>query len=136
MRILLCGLIGLAALVPAEATWKREYAGTPEAVQQWFRSARLTPEAQTRIGFHNCCDQSDRFDTQFRVNRQTAGDEWYFRDGDNWRRIPDDVIHKDEIRAANPEDDKLPEFEEMRRQGVLFIYNGNPTCFWPPQGGI
>jgi len=122
--------------IPASATWKREYGSNPVAVQEWFKKAQVTEEGQKRISFKNCCDQSDRFDTQFRVDKTTAGDAWYFRSEGKWIRIPDDVIHSDEIHALNPEDDKLPEFEAMRRQGVLFIYSGQPTCFWPPEGGI
>lgn len=118
------------------ATWKREYANTPQAVQQWFRSARLTDAARKRFGFQNCCDQSDRYETRFRVDKQTAGDAWFYQVDGNWVRIPDDVIHSDEIHAKDPKDDALPEFEQMRREGVLFIYDGKPTCFWPPQGGI
>jgi hypothetical protein len=120
---------------PAAATWRPEYAKSPPSVQQWFKDAPVTAVGQRRLGFKNCCDQSDRFDTQFRVDRASAGDSWYFRDDKgNWQRIPDDVIHDDEIHAAKAEDDALPEFEQMRREGVLFIYGGRPTCFWPPQG--
>lgn len=118
------------------ATWKPEYAKSPNAVQDWFKEAQVTKEAQLRLGFKNCCDQSDRFDTQFRVDRSTAGDSWFYRVDGQWVRIPDDVIHSDEIHASNPDDDKLPEFEQMRREGVLFVYDGRPACFWPPQGGI
>jgi hypothetical protein len=135
MRVLVAAVLILIA-IPAAATWKPEYGASPPAVQSWFRQAQVTQEAQKRIHFQNCCDQSDRFDTQFRVDRNTAGDSWYFREGDKWVRIPDDVIHYDQIRAANPKDDALPEFEQMRREGVLFIYGGKPTCFWPPEGGI
>ncbi len=129
-------IAGVLCAMPAGATWKPEYADAPQAVRDWFRAARLTEAARQRLSFQNCCDQSDRFDTQFRVDKHTAGDAWYYRDGDKWVRIPDDVIHDDEIHAKDPKDDALPEFEEMRRQGVLFIYNGTPTCFWKPAGGI
>ncbi len=46
--------------------------------------------------------------------------------------IPDDVVHEGEIHAKDPKDDTLPEFDAMRREGVLFIYLGQPSCFWPP----
>jgi hypothetical protein len=135
MRNLLLACL-LLITTAATATWKPEYKDAPQAVQGWFKAAQVTPEGRLRIGFQNCCDQSDRFDTQFRVSKQTAGDEWFYREGNSWVRIPADVIHNDEIHAAKAEDDALPEFEQMRREGVLFIYDGKPTCFWPPQGGI
>ena len=47
--------------------------------------------------------------------------------------IPADVVHEDEIRALNVNDDNLGEFEQMRREGVLFIYRGEPACFWYPR---
>jgi hypothetical protein len=69
-----------------------------------------------------------------------TGHEWsYYPDpncahkGCRLKPIPDDVVHEDEIHAPDPADDSLPEFELMRQQGVLFIYHGEPSCFWPPQ---
>jgi len=60
--------------------------------------------------------------TKFNVNRTTAGDEWYWLDGDKWRRIPDDIIHWDQ-RAPS-------------RQPTLFVFSGRETCFFPGDGGI
>lgn len=134
--IIKSALILIAATLPALATWKPEYAATPLVVQQWFRNAETTKESRKRLTFNKCCDHSDRYETKFKVDRSTAGDSWYFLVDGEWVRIPDDVIHDDEIHASNPKDDALPEFAQMRREGVLFIYNGQPTCFWPPQGGI
>jgi hypothetical protein len=47
--------------------------------------------------------------------------------------IPNDIVHQDGIHALNPYDDRLPEFDQMRREGVLFIYQDQPACFWPPE---
>ena len=47
--------------------------------------------------------------------------------------IPNDVVHEDEIHALNPMDDTLSEFDAMRREGVLFIYHNEPSCFWYPR---
>jgi len=37
------------------------------------------------------------------------------------------------IHALNFYADRLPEFDQMRREGVLFIYQDKPVCFWPPE---
>ena len=113
-------IIALAS--PVGATWKPEYANQPFEVQQWYRNAELTKEAQTRFPFKKCCDHSDVVKTKFNVSRVDGRDEWYWLDGEKWRRIPDDVIHWEE-RAPN----KLP---------TLFIYNGKETCFFPGDEGI
>lgn len=116
-------LVAAVALAsPVGATWKPEYANQPFEVQQWYRNAELTKEAQVRFPFKKCCDHSDVVKTKFNVNRTSGGDEWFWLDGDKWRRIPDDVIHWQE-HAPN-------------RQPTLFIYNGKETCFFPGDGGI
>ena len=37
--------------------------------------------------------------------------------------MPEDIIHYEP-------DPAMP--QEIRREGVLFIFNGTETCFWPP----
>jgi len=106
----------------ADARWKPEYANAPQAVRDWYQHAELTPKAQMRFPFKSCCEHADVVKTQFRVNRATAGDEWYWLDGENWRRIPDDIIHWGETAP-----DKQP---------TLFVYRGKETCFWPGESGI
>jgi len=63
-----------------------------------------------------------RGEDQVQRQQDSAGDEWYWLDGDQWRRIPDDIIHWEE-RAPT----RLP---------TLFIYNGKETCFFPGDSGI
>jgi hypothetical protein len=106
----------------ADGRWKPEYANAPQAVRDWYRSAELTPKAQMRFPFKSCCAHSDVVKTQFRVNKTNGGDEWYWLDGDDWRRIPDDIIHWGENAP-----DKQP---------TLFVYRGRETCFWPGESGI
>lgn len=117
-------LAALAAGIPAklDVTWKPEYANQPLEVQEWYRNAELTKQAQSRFPFKKCCDHSDVVKTRFNVNKTTSGDEWYWLDGDKWRRIPDDIIHWQE-RAPNG-------------QPTLFVYDGKETCFFPGDGGI
>jgi hypothetical protein len=40
--------------------------------------------------------------------------------------IEDDIIHYEDDRTMPP---------QLKAEGVLFIYKGTPTCFWPPQSG-
>jgi hypothetical protein len=86
--VLLAGLIH-----HAEARWKPEYAncrkrcgtGTKRPSSRRKRSCAFPSKA--------VCEHADVVKTQFRVNRRTSGDEWYWLDGETWRRVPDDIIH-------------------------------------------
>src|SRR5690349_21651711 len=89
--VLAASAFALAAQV--HARWKPEYESQPPEVRQWYRNAELTAAAQARFPFKKCCDHADVVKTKFNVNRTTSGDEWYWLDGDKWRRIPDDIIH-------------------------------------------
>jgi len=116
-------VIGIVLLIStAHARWKPEYANLPQAVRDWYQKAELTPQARFRFPFKNCCEHADVVKTQFRVNRVNSGDEWYWLDGADWRRIPDDIIHWGETAPS-----KLP---------TLFVYQGKETCFWPGESGI
>jgi hypothetical protein len=106
----------------ADARWKPEYVNAPQEVRDWYQHAQLTPKARMRFPFKSCCEHADVVKTQFRVNRATSGDEWYWLDGQDWRRIPDDIIHWGETAP-----DKQP---------TLFVYRGKETCFWPGDSGI
>ena len=124
-RPLARAVVAVAALALAaqvQARWKPEYANQPPEVQAWYRNAGLTTAAQMHFPFKKCCDHSDVVKTRFNVNRTTAGDEWYWLDGDTWRRIPDDIIHWDQRAPSG--------------QPTLFIYSGKETCFFPGDGGI
>lgn len=112
----------LAVVCPAGATWRPEYAQASPAVQDWYRNAELTPEAQGRFPFKKCCDRADVVRTQFRVNRVDGGDEWFYRDGEAWKRIPPDIIHWGKGAPSG--------------QPTLFVYAGSETCFFPGDSGI
>ena len=112
--------VGIAPKV--DVTWKPEYANQPREVQEWYQNAELTKQAQSRFPFKKCCDHSDVVKTRFNVNKTTTGDEWYWLDGEKWRRIPDDIIHWQE-HAPNG-------------RPTLFVYDGKETCFFPGDGGI
>ncbi|HET9285718.1 MAG TPA: hypothetical protein VFR24_27515 [Candidatus Angelobacter sp.] len=137
----LCVLSLTWALAPAQATYKPEYEAAPQAVREWFQHQLIMPAAQPRLGWVSCCDHADRLRTKFVGTNN--GDTWYYytdpnctQKGCKLARIPDDVIHPEEIRALDPKDDQLPEFDQMREEGVLMIFASKVTCFWPPQTGI
>src|ERR1700761_2448026 len=80
----ICALVVLALVAQVQARWKPEYANQPPEVQAWYRNAELTEAAQARFPFKKCCDHADVVKTKFNVNRTTAGDEWYWLDGQTW----------------------------------------------------
>ena len=57
-----------------------------------------------------------------RTDKTDAGDEWFWLDVDQWRRIPSDIIHWG-IHAPGGEP-------------TLFVYSGKETCFFPGDSGI
>lgn len=120
MRYILAALLALSTT--AHAT---DYANSP--YKGWADKQQVTDAARPRFnctpdGSCSCCDGAEIAKTQFRVDRVTAADQWWYKDGNTWRRIPDDIIHFNE-RAPNGDP-------------VLFIYMGIPRCFWIPDGGI
>lgn len=123
MRMILCAVIVMVS-VGADAHWRPEYASQPPEVQAWYQNAELTKEAQQRFHFQKCCAHSDVVQTQFRVNKATAGDEWFWLDPDTnaWRRVPADIIHWGESAPGG--------------QPTLFVYSGMETCFFPGDSGI
>jgi hypothetical protein len=122
MKVPISLILVLAFATQSHARWKPEYENQPAEVQEWYRNAEVTEAAQQRFPFKKCCDNADVVRTKFNVNRTNAGDEWFWLDGETWRRIPDDIIHWDK-RAPNG-------------QPTLFVYSGKETCFFPGDGGI
>jgi hypothetical protein len=111
----------LLAAAPAAATDNGQWAGQPAAERAWYSNATLTPAAQKRLGWAMCCDHSDVVHTKFRVNKTTGADEWWWLDGDTWKLVPADVIHWGESAPGG--------------QPTLFVFEGEPTCFYPGDGG-
>lgn len=117
---MVAGLTGAAN--NAHATWKPEYANAPQEVKDWYRNAQLTEAAQKRFGFKSCCAHSDVVKTEFRVDKASGSDEWYWLSDGQWSRIPGDIIHWGE---------STPDL-----QPTLFALGNLPTCFFPGQGGL
>lgn len=139
MRSVVAIIFIVAALLPVtvSATYKPEYAKNPEAVQKWFQDAAPPTAGAARLGIGRCCNDAERLMTKFVASKK--GDWEYYIDpnctsaGCPTLPIPNDVVHEDEIKASDPKDNDLPEFKAMRREGVLFIWQGKPSCFWPPE---
>jgi hypothetical protein len=110
----------------AHARWRPEYAQNTQQVRDWFSSQQLNPTTKQRLGvpWNGCCENGDVFKTQFRVSKNTGGDEWYYLKGDTWKKVPDDVIHWGQ---HSPD-----------KRATLFIYvaTGQELCFYPPEEGI
>jgi len=112
----------LSIVCPLRAEWKPEYANSPPEVQQWYRNAELTAEAQKRFPYKKCCDHADVVKTRFRVNRSGGHDEWWWLDHETWRKVPDDIIHWGTSAPGG--------------KPTLFVFQGQETCFFPGDGGI
>ena len=112
----------LLTALSAQARWRPEYASASPEVQAWYRNAELTDAAQARFPFKKCCDGADVVKTEFRVDRKSGADEWWWLDGATWRRVPADIIHWGQSAPGG-----LP---------TLFVYQGQATCFFPGEGGI
>lgn len=89
----------------------------------WYAQAELTPAAKVRFGIVKCCAQAEVVRTKFRVDRTTAGDQWWYLDRltNQWRLIPEDIIHYEHAPDKQP---------------TLFIWNGKTVCFFVPEEGI
>jgi hypothetical protein len=117
-------VLGAATLLPvaSQAKWKPQYASAPQEVQDWYKSRKLTDAAAKRFAFKSCCDGSDKVETQFRVDRATGDDKWYYQKDGQWTEVPPDVIWWDEHSPTG--------------ETVMFALDGKPTCFFPPRGGL
>jgi hypothetical protein len=98
----------------------------PAWAEGWFDRQMLNPATVKRlnVGWNSCCLGSEVVKTQFRVNRTSYGDEWFYLKDDAWKRVPDDTIHWGQHAPGG--------------QATLFVYfmTGDETCFYPPQEGI
>lgn len=120
---------------------ERTERGGPDSYQQnkQYCGAKYSP-AYLRLGIAKCCKEAERLRTKFVPS--VMGTNWaYFPDpkcthaGCPLLPIPNDIVHPEPVRALDSKDDGLPEFDAMRREGVLFIYEGAPSCFWAPNAG-
>ncbi len=115
----------------ASATWVPTGKEDAETTL-WFSLAKLTPAACARLKVIGClcCAKADRVKTTFRVEKRRVDgtdkweDVWYYEVENKWLEIPNDIIHYEDDPLMPP---------QLKLEGVLFIYNGNLSCFWPPQ---
>jgi len=107
------------------ATWKPEYAQNNPAVRDWYRSRTMTEDTRKRLGWSwkSCCDHGDVVHTDIRRTTIFGVTQWYWLDGATWKQIPADIVQYGQFPPNN--------------EPVLFIYQGEAVCFFPPDvGGI
>jgi hypothetical protein len=94
---------------------KADWDGVKGPHSVWYEKQEINPEAIKRLGisWKSCCNHSDVVKTRFRVDRTTYEDEWWYLDGNTWRKVPADIVHWND-----PTPDGQP---------VLFVYQGIPT---------
>jgi hypothetical protein len=127
---IIAAALALACAAPAKATWKPQYAQAPQAVQDWYQHAELTPAAAKRLGFVGCCDDADVVNAKFRFTKEDGNPAWYFQRAGVWLRIPDDIIHWDQSAPDNK-----PTLFALAHD-TLGQPAGTLTCFYPPSGGF
>ncbi len=152
MRSILAVALLCAFAISANATWKPEFSEHSLAIKLWFSEAKVNEAAHHRPGadsirWKSCCETSDRFKTKFHVAKGSGADEWFYCavasvdtcPADQWKLIPDDVIHHEGIVPPPGHENEDPvAFAQLRTEGILFIFpavGGEPTCFWPPESG-
>lgn len=123
MRLATLAIV-LSLVLGAGAAFGRDpdgrYANSPN--RDWYKSAQLTEAARKRFSFSSCCEKADVFRTQFRVDKTTGDDEWWYVAADGtWRRVPPDIVHWGKSAPDG--------------QPTLFIYQGAETCFFPGESG-
>lgn len=136
-------ILGQAAAHEGDPQWAQY---TPDE-RNWMGEASTTERSRPGLAakgftFQSCCNHGDRVKAQLRSSKGPTGyeDEWYyFKKGtelttDTWVRIPNDVIHTEEDAEADAKM-KNKMSDQLRTEGVLFIFNGVVTCFWPPEEG-
>ncbi len=145
----------------ARATWKPEFSKHSAALRAWFQVAQPTPPAKLEFGLSYCCEQSERVKTKFTLTRADDGEQWWMECGADvvvfcqenhkqageWVRIPEKIIHHEGIVTprefvgrsgdkgivGDVEREQVElEFQQLRIEGVLFVFNGHLVCFWPP----
>jgi hypothetical protein len=112
----------------ANATWQPEEGFAPSpAVAAWFKAHAY------------CCLRAERVRTKFRVSAVDGKDEWQYLDGTKWTTLhpaygveDDGVVPPKGFEQALQSDQQ---FQQLRAEGVLFVYNGSPFCFFVPRSG-
>lgn len=95
-------------------------------LEGWAQRQNVMPAARLRVGCTTdnctCCAGADIVQSKFRVakDRSDAWD-WVNPVTNRWERVPDDIIHWDEPTPT--------------KEAVMFVYQGTPRCFFPPQDG-
>jgi hypothetical protein len=120
-RICSAGILAVFLLFSTPAL-AHEVHGATLQMQAWYSEVEIMPEARKRLPWTKCCNKAEIVKAQFRVEKTTNGDEWYYWTNGSFKRIPPDIIHWGEVAPD--------------KEATLFVYNGHETCFFPPEGGL
>lgn len=120
-------LLWVVATLAVPARADDPYSQSP--YKGWADQQEVTQAARPRFGCTSpggrcsCCADAEIVATRFRVDRGTGADQWWYlhQATNQWRRVPEDVIHWGEHSP-----DGRP---------VLFIWSGEPRCFFPGEDG-
>lgn len=118
-------LLLTAAAFSARATWQPPPGYKPSpAVQAWFAAHQW------------CCLQAERVKARF---RPIAKGQWeYSTDGFVWAPVtgavfPEGVVPPAPHKETDPLFANDPQFQQLKTEGVLFVYKGADRCFFPPE---
>lgn len=106
---------------PSLVGWAEEQMVTPE----YGRNRGICPEQDPNNVQCKCCNESEIPKAEYRVSTGAIDERgypkeewWYKREGsDQWRMVPEDVIHWGEHAPDG--------------QPVLFLLGGKERCFFP-----
>ena len=118
-------LILLTVPVGAVATWQPSPNIKPTpAVEAWFKAHAY------------CCLKAERVKTKFRA----VGDgQWEYLVGSEWKPINPTYPVDENGVVPTKGFEKLAEndeqFQQLRAEGVLFVFYGSPFCFFVPKAG-
>lgn len=108
-----------------EIVYRQEFAQLDPEVRKWYQTRTMTEETRKRLGvtYSSCCDHGDVVHTEIRRADIFGKMHWFWLDGEAWKEIPQDIIQFGQFPPGN--------------EPVLFVYNKEPVCFFPPDvGGI
>jgi hypothetical protein len=112
--------------VPALATWQPPPGYVPsKAVKLWFKEHDI------------CCLKAERVRTKF---KHSPDGNWEYRDRGAWLPIPRWITYSEGVvppkgHENDPTFTKDLQFQQLRAEGVLFVFGGGPECFFPPKSG-
>jgi len=113
---------GISSIVIATRVHGHDMPGATPQMQEWYKNAKTNPEARPTFTspWTLCCNHAEVIPVKD-IIFPTSEHGWQWNDEGVVKNIPDVIIHWSESAPDN--------------QPTLFVYLGQMTCFYPPQGG-